>query len=137
MNLFCTIYFICYSYMSTAVLKSKFRESHTLTKRKDEAQRIRSKYPNRIPVICEVTKTSEQAIKLDRSKYLIPSDLTVGQFLVVIRKRIKLGPEHGLYLFTQGGELPACSLMMNDLYRTSKDTDEFLYLTLSVESAFG
>ncbi len=34
-----------------------------------------------------------------QKKYLVPADLTVGQFHYVIRKRIKLAPEKALFLF--------------------------------------
>ena len=61
-------------------------------KRKSEAQRIRAKYMDRIPVICEKSDGSDIA-DIDKKKYLVPSDLTVGQFVYVIRKRIKLAPE--------------------------------------------
>ena len=33
---------------------------------------------------------------LDKCKYLVPRDLSVGKFLYVVRKRIKLAPEHGM-----------------------------------------
>ena len=32
-------------------------------------------------------------------RYLVPSDLTVGQFVYVIRKRIKLSPEKAIFIF--------------------------------------
>jgi hypothetical protein len=36
---------------------------------------------------------------LDKKKYLVPADLTVGQFVYVIRKRIKLSPEKAIFVF--------------------------------------
>ena len=35
-------------------------------------------------------------------RYLVPSDLTVGQFVYVIRKRIKLSPEKAIFIFAAG-----------------------------------
>lgn len=35
------------------------------------------------------------------SRYLVPSDLTVGQFVYVIRKRIKLSPEKAIFIFVR------------------------------------
>lgn len=32
-------------------------------------------------------------------RYLVPADLTVGQFVYVIRKRIKLSAEKAIFLF--------------------------------------
>uniref|UniRef100_A0A8C9KWV8 Gamma-aminobutyric acid receptor-associated protein n=1 Tax=Serinus canaria TaxID=9135 RepID=A0A8C9KWV8_SERCA len=36
---------------------------------------------------------------LDKKKYLVPSDLTVGQFYFLIRKRIHLRAEDALFFF--------------------------------------
>lgn len=67
-------------------------------KRKAEAERIRQKYPDRIPVICEKVEKSDIPT-IDKKKYLVPADLTVGQFVYVIRKRIKLSPEKAIFIF--------------------------------------
>lgn len=71
---------------------------YIIEKRKAEADRIRTKYPDRIPVICEKVDKSDIAT-IDKKKYLVPSDLTVGQFVYVIRKRIKLSPEKAIFIF--------------------------------------
>ncbi len=70
----------------------------TKEKRKAEADRIRAKYPDRVPVICEKADRSDIP-DIDKKKYLVPADLTVGQFQYVIRKRIKLAPEKALFVF--------------------------------------
>ena len=48
-------------------------------KRKSEAERIRAKYPDRVPVICEKADRSDIP-DIDKKKYLVPADLTVGQY---------------------------------------------------------
>lgn len=64
----------------------KFKAEHKLDQRKTESLRILQKYPDRIPVICE--KSDKSSIQdIDKKKYLVPQDLTCGQFLYVIRKR--------------------------------------------------
>lgn len=35
------------------------------------------------------------------SRYLVPGDLTVGQFVYVIRKRIKVNPEKAIFMFVK------------------------------------
>ena len=79
-------------------LNENFSLSHWTEKRKSEAERIRAKYPDRVPVICEKADRSDIP-DIDKKKYLVPADLTVGQFHYVIRKRIKLAPEKALFLF--------------------------------------
>jgi hypothetical protein len=78
-----------------------FKRNHSVEERKNESSRVLSKFPDRIPIICEKNKNSS-APDIDKSKYLVPNDLTIGQFLFVIRKRMHLKPEHALFLFIDG-----------------------------------
>ena len=34
-------------------------------------------------------------------RYLVPADLTVGQFVYVIRKRIRVSPEKAIFMFVK------------------------------------
>ena len=53
---------------------------------------------------------------LDKKKYLVPSDLTVGQFYFLIRKRIHLRPEDALFFFVNN-VIPPTSATMGALYQ--------------------
>jgi len=66
----------------------------------------------------------------------VPSDLTMGQFVYVIRKRIKLNPDAAIFIFVNN-TLPPASAMMSSIYKEHKDEDGFLYVTYSGESTFG
>ncbi|KAI9907132.1 hypothetical protein PsorP6_004128 [Peronosclerospora sorghi] len=124
-------------------------------KRQAEAQRIRSKYPDRIPVICEKADRSDIP-DIDKKKYLVPADLTVGQFVYVIRKRIKLSPEKAIFIFINNVLPPTApfslnrdhshdvivllcrpAALMSNIYEEQKDVDGFLYITYSGENTFG
>jgi GABA(A) receptor-associated protein len=118
----------------TARLKS-FKEEHPLEKRQAEAARIRDKYPDRIPVIVEKAEKSDIP-DIDKKKYLVPADLTVGQFVYVIRKRIKVSPEKAIFMFVKN-VLPPTAALMSDVYEDHKDEDGFLYITYSGENTFG
>lgn len=37
----------------------------------------------------------------DGNRYLVPADLTVGQFVYVVRKRIKLSAEKAIFIFVK------------------------------------
>lgn len=104
-------------------------------KRKSEAERIRAKYPDRVPVICEKADRSDIP-DIDKKKYLVPADLTVGQFHYVIRKRIKLAPEKALFLFCSNS-IPPNAALISTVYEEQKDEDGFLYIQYSGESTFG
>ncbi|CAH1446360.1 unnamed protein product [Lactuca virosa] len=66
--------------------KCSFKLEHPLEKRKSESSRIREKYPDRVPdkeVIVEKAEKSDIP-DIDKKKYLVPADLTMGQFLYVV-----------------------------------------------------
>ncbi|KAG4985690.1 hypothetical protein JHK86_033381 [Glycine max] len=104
-------------------------------RRQAEASRIREKYPDRIPVIVERAEKSDVP-EIDKKKYLVPADLTVGQFVYVVRKRIKLSPEKAIFIFVKN-ILPPTAAMMSAIYEENKDEDGFLYMTYSGENTFG
>lgn len=70
---------------------------------------------------------------IDKKKYLVPSDLTVGQFVYVIRKRIKLAPEKAIFIFVDE-VLPATAALMSAVYEEHRDEDGFLYVSYSGEN---
>ncbi|XP_029117704.1 autophagy-related protein 8C-like isoform X3 [Elaeis guineensis] len=107
----------------------------TSERRQAEAARIREKYPDRIPVIVEKAERSDIP-DIDKKKYLVPADLTVGQFVYVVRKRIKLGAEKAIFIFVKN-TLPPTAVMMSAIYEENKDEDGFLYMTYSGENTFG
>jgi GABA(A) receptor-associated protein len=113
----------------------KFKESKSLEKRINESRHIITKYPERIPIICERGENSNMPV-IDKAKYLVPSDLTMGQFLYIIRKRIKLNSEKAMFIF-MGGKIPPTSVTVGQIYEENKDEDGFLYLTYTGENTFG
>ncbi|KAL9260669.1 Autophagy-related protein [Drosera capensis] len=115
--------------------RSSFKFEHPLEKRQAESTRIRDKYPDRIPVIVERAEKTDIP-DIDKKKYLVPADLNVGQFVYVVRKRIKLSPEKAIFIFVKS-ILPPTAAMMSAIYEEHKDEDGFLYMTYSGENTFG
>lgn len=95
-------------------------------------------------------------------RYLVPADLTVGQFVYVVRKRIKLSAEKAIFIFVKNILPPTganyfikslifaslhvvqylfcfyfAAAMMSAIYEEHKDEDGFLYMTYSGENTFG
>jgi GABA(A) receptor-associated protein len=112
-----------------------FKKKYSLDHRKKEAKRILTKYPNRIPIIVNIPKNSGIP-ELDKKKYLIPGDMTLGQFMYVLRKRISLRPETALFLYV-GNTLAPTSEIVAQIYENHKDLDNFLYISVLTESTFG
>ena len=136
--------------------KFAFKRNHTIEKRKRESSRILEKYPERIPVIVEsgaehITyqrfgeyddhyNDVTNRYRMDKKKFLVPNDLTVGQFLYVIRKRITIEPERAVFIFVSADDksvLPSTAALMRELYADHKDEDGFLYLCWQIENCFG
>ncbi|KAK3691827.1 hypothetical protein RRG08_014209 [Elysia crispata] len=116
-------------------MKFKFKEEHTFEHRKLESGKIRTKYPERIPVIVEKDPKSQIAT-IDKRKFLVPSDISVAQFMWIIRKRIQLPSEKAIFLFV-GKVLPQSSASMGQIYEDHRDEDGFLYIAYSGENTFG
>jgi GABA(A) receptor-associated protein len=76
-------------------------------------------------VICEKVEKSDIAT-IDKKKYLVPADLTVGQFVYVIRKRIKLNPEKAIFIFVDE-MLPPTAALMSSIYEEHKDEDGYVH----------
>jgi GABA(A) receptor-associated protein len=109
-------------------------EQLTSTERLQEAERVLRKHPDRVPVLIE---SSTPSLVLDKHRYLVPRDLSVAQFMVVLRKRVKLAAEDALYVFV-GGELPKPNTLFGSLYDSQcSEEDRLLYLTVALENTFG
>lgn len=114
-----------------------FKTKYSLIDRYNESRKVIEKYPGRVPLICERASSSMRDCPyIDKNKYLVPRDLTIGQFIYVIRKRMHLKPEKALFLF-MNGIIPPSTSMIGDLYDYYKETDGYMYITYSLENTFG
>ena len=112
----------------------KFKKEYTLEERSKQSRNLIQKYDDRIPVIiCPGNKNTPVA---DKYKYLVPNTLTVGEFVYIIRKRIKLGPEQAMFIFVNN-ILPPTASSIYSIYQEHRDDDGFLYLVYSLENTFG
>jgi GABA(A) receptor-associated protein len=102
-----------------------------------ESNQIKSKYPNRVPIIIERSSGCASDIPyIDKNKYLIPYDFSFGQFIYVIRKRLSLSPDKAIFLFVNN-ILPTSSELMIDIYNKHSNIDGFVYIDYTGESVFG
>lgn len=113
-----------------------YRDKIPLQNRKSESDRVLNKYKDRVPVIVEKHSKSYSAPDINKNKYLVPHDITFGQFLIIIRKRIKLCEEQALYAFINN-KMPATSDLMISLYQSNVSEDGMLYINYAIENTFG
>lgn len=127
-------------FVSDIVLKMsapncEFTNKYTLDERKAEATKIAEKYPDRIPTII-IKAPSAELPELDTFKFLVPKDLTVGQFIYVLKTKIKMTAEQALFIFVNG-VIPPTASMMEAIYSKHRANDDFLYFTIATENTFG
>ena len=116
----------------------RFIEKYTFSERHHECNSIMTKYLDRIPIICEKNYNDNSLPDIDKHKYLVPHEITVGEFICVIRKRIQLQPGDSLFLFVgQFSSIIPSNVCINSLYDQHKNMDGFLYITYSKENTFG
>jgi len=104
------------------------------TKRRSESSKILDRYPDRIPVI--IIKGSKETPDIDRSKYLVQYDMTISEFMTIIRKHINIKKDQALFLMIND-TIPKQSDILSSIYKENKDPDGLLYITYIVESTFG
>lgn len=103
---------------------------------KKEVDLILHKYPTYIPI---VVKTHDKTIKLTKKKYLVSQDITLGQFNLIVRKKLNttIKPSHSIFIFINN-TIPVSSATLSTLYNQYKDTTTgMLFLTISKENTFG
>ncbi|CAF3317079.1 unnamed protein product [Rotaria socialis] len=148
----------------------QYKQEHSLEQRRFESERIRRRYPDRIPVIVQPLLTSSSSssssssifttslfhsfpsssssssmscneaplTRLENEKFLVPSELSFGQFAYNIRRRLRLRAEHALFFYIGlYGKQPILSSTMEILYNELKDLDGFLYVCYADEKVFG
>ena len=115
---------------------NSFKKKYNFDTRLKESDNIRKKYPDRYPIIVLKDKKSTLA-DINKTKFLSPGDLTMAQFMYVIRKRIELNEKETLFLFVNEKVLVTGTECISQVYSQYKDTDGFLYITYCNENVFG
>ncbi len=101
-----------------------------------EADKIRAKYPGKIPIFVTRASSARDMPDLPKHKFLAPSHLSVGQFIWVIRRQMTLPPEKALFIFVNN-TLPTSSTFLSELYTNHKSPDGALRMTYTSENTFG
>ena len=115
--------------------ESRYKKEKSFDERQAESSNIIRKYRSHVPVI--VDKDPKCSLPdIERQKFLVPSELTIGQFIYVVRKRINLQSADAIFLFVNR-KLPAPNATMGTLYAENHDEDGFMYCTYSSDTAYG
>lgn len=112
---------------------------YTAERRKKESDKIKLKYPDKIPIIIEKYGASNIE-DIDRHKVLLPKNAKVSQLIYHISKNIKKDETQTIFVYVNASVnpiLPHSNATINDIYCKYKDPDGFLYITYAGENTFG
>ncbi|XP_043708864.1 autophagy-related protein 8i-like isoform X1 [Telopea speciosissima] len=112
-----------------------FKKEFSFEERSKESRDILSKYPDRVPVIVEKYSRTDLP-HMEKKKYLVPRDMSIGQFIHILSFRLHLTPGKALFVFVKN-TLPQTGSLMESVYQSFKDEDGFLYMSYSSEKTFG
>ena len=123
--------------MSNRFNRFIFQEKIPFHKREAQSERIRTEFPNHVPVIVEPCN-NKAPDRVQKTKYLVPKEYPVSRFLSMLRGKISnLHRDEAIFLFTDDNSTPSASETMSRLYDQKHHEDGFLYLHYAFENAFG
>jgi len=129
-------------------------DNKTFEENKYYSNRLTYKYPDRIPVIIE----KNEHIVLENYKYLLPKNITISQFMSIIRTKMNIASKQALFTFVKSYSsskesynsqkesynsqkesyvLVPMSETIENIYNVHKNRDGFLYIKFGIENTFG
>ena len=121
---------------TATIITEKYRQRVSLPDRKITAERIAAQHPDRIPVVVECSEQLQMDHPLKKNKFAVPHELTLAQFMFVIRKHMKLQPEYAIFAFINN-RLHPTTTPIGAIYAQEKNDDGFMYIDVFQESTFG
>ena len=97
---------------------------------------ILRKHPDRVPVYLDTKKGSDIPV-IENHKYLVPKDMSVAQFMSLIRRKNKLDSKKAIFVFVDHSILPPNTETFGNLYANNAGPDGILYVTFAIENTFG
>ena len=103
-----------------------------------DSKKIMEKYPGYYPIYCY-----SDDFQLGKNKYLVHGSMSFGQFMYVVKKKIKLRPEEAVFFLIKNGNNKGEILPKNSDLITSIYTNHYcpeigcIYTQIVKENTFG
>lgn len=103
--------------------------TRTPQQKRDDVLRLLKRYPDKIPVYVE---------GITQNKFLVPYDITVAQFLYMLREKVLMTPTESIFVFFgKRKEIMPSNMIIREIYDRLKDDDDMLYAFYAKENVFG
>ena len=119
---------------------------------KKKVEQMMLKNPDRVPVII-----SSNSFKIDKLKYIVPNSITIGELMIMLRKKNNINPQEAIFLFIKDnnsnnaninktnnkskkeneGILVPSSSTLGTLHQQHKDENLILHIFFEKEAVFG
>lgn len=114
-----------------------FKDRKQFNFRKKDSDTIVDQYPDKLPIIIERYKNEKGLPVLDKIKYLVPYEMTMGTLSSIIRKRLQLNATQSLFLIVNNKNVFCSSTPLGEIFAAEKDDDGFLYVVYASQEVFG
>jgi len=113
----------------------EFEKKYSINQRQKEVKSLALRHPSRVPVL--IYPSDKNQPKIEKSKYLVPKEISMSQFQYIIKKYISINSNEAIFLYTKNNSLVNSSKSIAEIYNEHKSEDDFLYFIYSVENTFG
>lgn len=114
-----------------------FKQRRSFETRKSEVESIRRKFPAKIPVVVERYQREANLPVIDKTKFLVPQELTIMNFAIIIKNRLRVPSSRAFYFVVNNQSLASTSKTIAEIYKEHRDEDGFLYMTYASQEMFG
>ena len=119
-------------------MKLSFKEKVTYDERVKECQNMLDLYPDKISMIVERSpRASSSTPYLHKRKFLAAKDMSLFEFLIVVRNRFNIRDSQTILFFVNDTTLLPQTMPLSEVYNQYRDHDGFVYLKYSTENTFG
>ena len=118
-------------------MEYEFKNNNTLERRINQYNKLKKEYPTKIPIILEKSNNC-RLNQIVQSKYILSNDLTMAEFINIIKNKLEIEPDRALFFLAKGKFTISGDEILGDIYDRYKDNDDgFLYITYSEEVVYG
>lgn len=119
-----------------------------LEKRMNDIKKIKEKYPDKLPLFVSKYNIYGKITKHCYIKFLMQNDMTIGNLMYILKKRLKLSENDSVYFYVvyydakrenKVKKYILCEFtnIISEIYNKYVDIDGMLYLTYCFENSFG